>query len=105
MLWAIVGPEIVLVVAIGQHASTQRSRKRFHNLGHTQWTVRHGFFADMGGILLQPKSSKPFLVNGRQLAYPVEKEYIKYPSITAEGIWDKSKADMPAKIITLIQAS
>jgi hypothetical protein len=59
----------------------------------------------MGGILLQPKSSAPFLVNSRQLAYLVEKEYIKCPSITAEEIWDKSKADTLAKIITLIQAS
>jgi len=105
MFWAIVGPEIVLAVAIGQHASARRSCKRFHKLGHTQWTVRHGFFADMGGIILQPKSSAPFLVNSRQLAYLVEKEYIKCPSITAEEIWDKSKADTLAKIITLIQAS
>jgi hypothetical protein len=105
MFWAIVGPEIVLAVAIGQHASARRSRKRFHNLGHTQWSVRHGFFADMGGILLQPKSSAPFVVNSRQLAYLVEKEYIPCPSITAEEIWDKSKADTLAKIITLIKAS
>jgi hypothetical protein len=105
MFWAIVGPEIVLAVAIGQHASARRSRKRFHKLGHKQWTVRHGFFADMGGIILQPKASAPFLVNSRQLAYLVEKEYIKCPSITAEEIWDKSKADTLAKIITLIQAS
>jgi len=46
-----------------------------------------------------------FLVNDRQLAYLVDKEYIKCPSITAEEIWDKSKADTLAKIITLMQAS
>ncbi|KAF2815297.1 uncharacterized protein BDZ99DRAFT_506457 [Mytilinidion resinicola] len=104
MFWAIVGPEIVFAVAIGQFASARRSVKRFKSLGH-KWTVRHGFFADMGGILLQPKESTPFLVNSRQLAYLVEKEYIKFPSITEEEIWDKSKADTLAKTITLIQAS
>ncbi|KAH8643553.1 hypothetical protein IG631_01016 [Alternaria alternata] len=105
MFWAIVGPEIVLAVAIGQYASARRSKKRFHRLGYKNWTIRHGFFADMGGILLQPKESSPFVVNGRQLAYLVEKEYIKCPDITAEEIWDKSKADTLAKLITLVQAS
>ncbi|CAN9270533.1 unnamed protein product [Alternaria alternata] len=105
MFWAIVGPEIVLAVAIGQYASARRSKKRFHRLGYKNWTIRHGFFADMGGILLQPKESSPFVVNGRQLAYLVEKEYIKCPDITAEEIWDKSKADTLGKLITLVQAS
>lgn len=75
MAWAIIGPELVLAVAIGQFPSARRSVKRFHGLGHKAWTTRHGFFADMGGILLQPKNSTPFLVNSRQLAYLVEKGY------------------------------
>ncbi|OAL54202.1 hypothetical protein IQ07DRAFT_584782 [Pyrenochaeta sp. DS3sAY3a] len=105
MFWAIVGPEIVLAVAIGQFASARRSKKRFHKLGHMNWTIRHGFFADMGGILLQPRMSSPFVVNGRQLAYLVEKKYVECPNITADEIWDKSKADTLAKVITLVQAS
>lgn len=104
MFWAIVGPEIVLAVAIGQYASARRSVKRFKALGH-DWTIRHGFFADMGGILLQPRDGAPFLVNSRQLAYLVEKKYVPVPSITAEEIWDRSKADTLAKTITLVQAS
>ncbi|KIW27892.1 uncharacterized protein PV07_07590 [Cladophialophora immunda] len=105
MFWAIVGPELVLSVAIGQYASAQRSVKRFRHLGHPQWTLRNAFFADMGGILLQPKDSTPFSVNSRQLAYLVQNKYLEYPSITAEEIWDKSKADTLSKILTLIQAS
>lgn len=103
MLWAIVGPEIVLSVAIGQYASARRSVVRFKSLGH-KWTLRHGFFADMGGILLQPKDSPSFLVNSRQLAYLVKEGYVQIPSITAEEIWDRSKADTLAKTITLVQA-
>ena len=105
MFWAIIGPEIVLAVAIGQFASARQSKKRFHKLGHMNWTIRHGFFADMGGFLLQPKTSLPFVVNSRQLAYLVEKKYVACPSISAEEIWDKSKADTLAKVITSIQAS
>ncbi|KAF2274461.1 uncharacterized protein EI97DRAFT_495246 [Westerdykella ornata] len=92
MFWAIVGPEIVLAVAIGQFASARRSVKRFRSLGYNIWTVRHA-------------ESTPFLVNSRQLAYLVEKEYVQFPNITAEDIWDKSKADTLAKIMTLVQAS
>jgi len=103
MLWAIVGPELVLAVAIGQFASARRSVKRFHGLGHKAWTLRHGFFADMGGILLQPIDSTPFLVNSRQLTYLVEKKYMDYPEIAAEEIWDKSKTDTLARVLTLLQ--
>lgn len=103
MLWAIIGPELVLAVAAGQFASARRSVKRFHGLGHKSWTLRHGFFADMGGILLKPKNSTPFLVNSRQLAYLVENQYMECPKIAAEEIWDKSKADTLARVLTLLQ--
>ncbi len=59
----------------------------------------------MGGMLLQPKDSTPFLINSRQLAYLVQHKYLEYPNITAEEIWDKSKAHTLSKILTLIQAS
>ena len=86
MFWAIVGPEFVLSFAIGQYASARRSVARFKKLGCPQWTLRHAFFADMGGILLHPNDSTPFLVNSRQLAYLVEHEYIQCPQISAEDI-------------------
>lgn len=105
MFWAVVGPELVLSVAIGQYASARRSVKRFKKLGHPEWTLRHAFFADMGGILLQPMESKAFLVNSRQLAYLVQGGYVRYPEISEAEIWDKSKADTMTKGITLVQAS
>ena len=107
MVWAIVAPELVLSVAIGQYASARRSVKRFRKLGakKEKWTLRHGFFADMGGMLIQPKDSAPFLVNSRQLAYLIEKNYLECPKITEEEIWDKSKTDTLTRILTFMQAS
>ena len=105
MFWAIVGPELVLSVAIGQHASARRSVRRFKRLGCSTWTLRHAFFADMGGILLKPRDSTPFLVNSRQLAYLVQQKYTECPTISAGDIWDKSKADTMTKVLTLAQAS
>jgi hypothetical protein len=106
MFWAIVSPELVLSIAIGQYASARRSVKRFRKLGidEDKWTLRHSFFADMGGMLLQPTDSTPFVVNSRQLVYLVEKKYLKCPDITAGEIWDKSKTDTLARILTLLQA-
>jgi hypothetical protein len=105
MFWAIIGPELVLSVAIGQWASARRSVHRFKAAGQPQWTIRHGFFADMGGILLQPKDSTPFVVNSRQLAYLVQHDYIPFPDITEAEIWDRSKADTLTKAMTIVQAS
>lgn len=104
MFWAIIGPELVLSIAIGQYASARRSVRRFDGLGYPQWTLRHAFFADMGGIILQPKDSTSFPTNGRQLAYLVQKKYVDFPNITDEEIWDKSKADVLSKVLTLTQA-
>lgn len=107
MFWAVVGPELVLAVAIGQYASARRSVQRFRKLGieAETWTLRHGFFADMGGMLLRPKGSTPFLVNSRLLAYLVERKYTECPKITADEIWDRSKTDTLARLLTLAQAS
>lgn len=107
MFWAIVSPKLVLSVAIGQYASARRSVKRFRKLGmkEDRWTLRHGFYADMGGMLLQPKNSTPFLVNSRQLAYLVEKQYLECPQITQNEIWDKSKTDTLARLLSLGQAT
>ena len=105
MFWAIISPELVLSVAIGQYASARRSVKRFRKLGmNDRWSVRHGFYADMGGMLLHPRDSTPFLVNSRQLAYLVEKRYLEYPKITQSEIWDKSKTDTLSRLLSLVQA-
>ncbi|KAI1737550.1 hypothetical protein F4680DRAFT_460368 [Xylaria scruposa] len=105
MLWGILVPQIVLSVSFAQYASARRSTRRFRELGHSHWTLRHSHFADMGGILLLPDSGIPFVANSSQVAFLVEKEYMECPNITAEEIWDKSKADFLTKSFTFLQAS
>ncbi|KAI0544249.1 hypothetical protein F4679DRAFT_565635 [Xylaria curta] len=106
--WMICGiflPEFVLIIATGQLASAQRSIKRFRALGHQHWTLRHSFFVDMGGLLLQPEGGTTFVVNNIQLAYLVEKGYMECPKISAEEIWDKSKANFLSKSLAFLQVS
>jgi hypothetical protein len=65
--------------------------------------MRQAFFADMGGFMLHPKDGKPFPLNATQLHWLVENGCIEYPQITKKEIWDKSKQDTVAKVITAFQ--
>ena len=57
----------------------------------------------MGGFILQPRDSKPFPVNYKQLHYIVTRGYVQYPGITVTGIRSKGKQDTFQKILTLLQ--
>lgn len=102
MLLAIIGPEFVLSFAIGQWASAKRSQKQFDM---PEWTMRHAFFADMGGFVLQPRESAPFSINAKQLYWLVTNGYMPIPAVEDSDISDKSKADGFAKIFTISQVS
>ncbi|KAI0410735.1 hypothetical protein F5X98DRAFT_368631 [Xylaria grammica] len=105
MLWGILMPEVVLSISFGQYASARRSLKRFRDLGYPHWTLRHSFFADMGGVLLSAGGDAPFVINSNQVAFLVEKGYMECPKITADEIWDKSKADFLSRCFALLQAA
>lgn len=106
MLWmgvSIAGPEFVLTAATGQWAAAKRSVEDFRRAGFEAWTMKHAFFADMGGIEINPPDFVPFRVNAKQLHYLVTKGYLPYPNILRKEIWDKSKQDTIAKVITCVQ--
>ena len=67
------------------------------------WTMRHAFFADMGGLLLDCPDYTPFPIDGHQLVYMVENNFLKYPDVKEQVIWDKNKADGFARALTLTQ--
>ena len=106
LMWmaiGIIGPEFVLTYASGQWGTARESVQSFHAKGYRQWTMRHGFFADMGGFLLVPQDSKPFRITAKHLYYLIDKGYISYPDVRTEDLWDKSKQDQIAKAITCVQ--
>lgn len=104
-LIAVFGPEILVSFAIGQWASARRSVAAFQELGYHGWTIRHAYYCDMGGFILHTKDFKAFPVNSVQIHWLVEKGYLEVPQIKAEEIVDKSKADIFAKVVTIIQTS
>ena len=103
MVQTIIGPEFVLALATGQRRQAKRSVLNFKALGYPQWTIRHGFYANMGGFVLQPRAGKAFPINGKQLVYLVKYGYLPFPDLTEKDLWDKSKADSFAKTITCMQ--
>ncbi|KAK6538119.1 hypothetical protein TWF694_011001 [Orbilia ellipsospora] len=101
---AIAGPEFVLTYASGQYGTAYASKKHFHQEGYTKWTLRHGFFADMGGFVLMAEDFKePFPATGKQLHWLITQGYLDYPETTTREIEDKSKQDTVAKVITCLQ--
>ncbi|KAF2834354.1 hypothetical protein M501DRAFT_593989 [Patellaria atrata CBS 101060] len=96
-------PEVVAVTAAEQWLSACQSVKTFATMGHKEWTVRHGFFADMGGIKVAPPDMPPFPVDSHQLAFLVKNGHLPMPRITTADICALNKADGLARILTLIQ--
>ncbi|EED18926.1 hypothetical protein TSTA_126340 [Talaromyces stipitatus ATCC 10500] len=95
----ILGPEILLFIALGQWTSARISKK-----GYTDWTMTHSFFADMGGFLLAAPGSELFPIDAEQLLHLVRDGYLVYPGLDAEDIKDKSKSDRFTSFLAIIQA-
>jgi hypothetical protein len=78
-LIAVFGPEILVSFACGQWTSAKSSVIEFKKLEHTQWDMRHAFYGDMGGFVLETKDFKAFPVTSKQVHWLVEKKYIDLP--------------------------
>ncbi|KAF2691052.1 hypothetical protein K458DRAFT_438759 [Lentithecium fluviatile CBS 122367] len=99
----LLGPEFILLCAVGQYCSARASFHAFARTKHEGWTMKHAFFADMGGIHLQFQDVRSFPVNAKQLHFLVASGYISYPKITTNDINDKNKADGLARMICTLQ--
>ncbi|KAJ5323035.1 hypothetical protein N7452_011324 [Penicillium brevicompactum] len=101
---SLLGPEFIFQIAIAQWESARQSVADFRSLGIEWWTMRHGFYADMGGYVLKPKDSVEFPINAKQLHYLIEKGYVKDLKNDELLIKDKNKVDAMLRFITLCQS-
>ena len=100
---AFIAPELVVGLATGQKVEARRSVSLWKDSGYEQWTISHGYYATMGGFVLQPRDSRPFPVKPKQLHYLVTRGHTSFPAITETEIRNKSKQDKFQKILTLLQ--
>jgi len=108
MLWmafTLIFPEVTTAVAAEQYESANQSVKDFALLQHPEWTMRHAFFADMGGFVLQSPDFPPFPVDTQQVLYLIREGYIRFPDVDKETILDKNKADGFARVIMILQTT
>ena len=104
VLFTIFAPEVVTALAADQWASARQSVEDFTKLDHKlQWTMRHAFFADMGGFVLKSPDFPTFPVDAQQMHYLVANNYIPFPAVDVKDIRDKNKADDFARFITVWQ--
>jgi hypothetical protein len=58
------------------HVSAYQSVDAFARLGHKDWSLRHGFFADMGGFILETADYIPFPIDANQIHYLVSEGFM-----------------------------
>ena len=102
---AMLAPELVMLFAGGQWASARRSIDEMKDIGVEGWSCVHAFYADSGGLVVQLRCGAMFPVTAKQTAYLVKRGIIGIPTITKDEIWDKSKADLFAKVIAALQSA
>lgn len=53
----------------------------------TRWSIRHAFYANMGGFVFHARQSAPFPINGKQLYWLIKQGYVQYPNIPPKEVW------------------
>ncbi|MCJ1378129.1 hypothetical protein MMC17_001225 [Xylographa soralifera] len=103
MIQTLLGPEFIVWLAVGQRFEASDSVCKFKELGYPQWTLRHGFYANMGGIVIIAPDCKAFPITARRVHYLVAQKLMPFPDISMEEVWDKSKADLLTKLLVCSQ--
>ncbi|EJT72434.1 hypothetical protein GGTG_09300 [Gaeumannomyces tritici R3-111a-1] len=103
----LVGPHFLLRLAVGQLLNAKQSVRILRQLpGGETWTLRHGFFANMGGFYIRaPDYPNGFPINGEQLAYLVKYRHLDFPTLTSEDINRRNRIDGLSKFITIWQVA
>ena len=66
----------------------------FREGGYNGWTMRHAFFADMGGFLVKTTNAPtPVPITAKQLLTLLRGKYVPYPVCDEAAIKDKNKQD------------
>jgi hypothetical protein len=77
------------------------TEQNFHEAGYKDWTIKHAFFADMGGFLIKPLEADlpSFPLDAKQLYILVKDKYLEYPNLNEEEIEDRNKSGKLARSV------
>ncbi|KAH0579976.1 hypothetical protein H2248_002796 [Termitomyces sp. 'cryptogamus'] len=98
---ALIAPELIVLWAMRQWVSSRKLAHRYKEYG---WTQAHGFFVIMGGfqICKPTEPSKFFTLDSDNIEPYLENHDI---AISEQEIWDRSKGDILAKSLVVIQVT
>ncbi|EPE02473.1 tannase subunit [Ophiostoma piceae UAMH 11346] len=102
---ALAGPEFIFHTALSQYLAAKVSVTKFTNSGFNGWTLRHGFYAGMGGFILHSPDFVPFPLTVDQVYYLVLHGFIDFQCVLIANseIEDKNKFDTLTRILTTMQ--
>lgn len=69
------------------------------------WSLGHGFFIQMGGLLFVQDGGPAFVITFDKLQKLIDNNTIDLPIITKEEIFDRSKGDFLTKLLVVIQTT
>ncbi|KAF8644458.1 hypothetical protein AX16_008445 [Volvariella volvacea WC 439] len=105
-LYALLAPEVVIMMAMQQRFAASRIAKQYKDYG---WTITHGFFVTMGGLMREDENGYKVVIMGADghitLGKSKEKVEVMLPTILEDEIMDKAKGDFLTKLVVVIQTS
>ena len=105
------GPEYLLGFALGEWQSAHASVANLKQLRKDdKWTLKHAFFADMGGFMLQTSDDVKFFLDTKHIHWLLEHniiskaEFEKRFLLDPKTIDNRNKSDIFVRVIAVIQA-
>jgi hypothetical protein len=105
------GPEYLLGFALGEWQSARSSVARFKHLRQDdKWTMKHAFFADMGGFTLRTSDDIRFFLDTKHILWLLKHQVIttaqfnKSFLLESKTIDDRNKSDTFVRVIAVFQS-
>ena len=96
-------PEFLVMIALIQRHEAAQALWEMWKRGYGNWTIAHGFYLNMGGIVLDVGGRRRFPITYKQLVVLLDHSVVTLPDISEDEIKDKSKADGFAKAVSCMQ--
>ena len=102
-LCAIAAPEWLAAVARAEYMVARSNKQKMHKRGFRHWTLKHAFFADMGGYLLEYDVEKRVLATSKEIEWLAKKGLLNPAEMKASDIDDLSTENVLQRTILTIQ--
>jgi hypothetical protein len=99
----VLGPDCLLLLAVGQFESARKSCRQFESLNMSEWSLRHAFYADMGGFIVRTSDGVSWPLDANQLYYLIHQGWINKASFLSKILPKKSDIDDTNKQNTLVR--